>query len=296
MTDNRYIKNRNLWKKVYPRSGQKPQYQELVANQITYSVNLSNFQRDRSLFRILPDFGQYQITLPPTSSVWEDGKFLITTISPDLEYTFYFTSSFVNPPVVSLGIFGQTDINPNIVFPTASDIPYSGMAYPISSVKVYGIGSPSTNSVTFRLSAPYTGSIHYFAFDSAVAATITPNTNYWVTGSYQASGNKITASLTQPNCNVLASWNPITITSNADDIRVTITPYLVSGSGPIIIPSADAQYFYDYGPFFSKPTTVGSTTIYGSTSGSVVFHYIAVALSGSAIEEAFMYDFGFDLG
>lgn len=285
MSNERYTKNRNLWKKVYPVTKQKPRVQEFVANQITYSIDLGSFQRERSLFKIQPDYGQYQTSsnvpiIPPV--VWEDGKFLITSSTPNLEYTFQFSQSFSAPPVVSLGIISDLIVNPNLLYPNAADILLQSFTYYNNSpVKIFGIGSPSTNSITFRLSAPYTGSIHYFALDSNVATQVPVNLTYWTPGSYQASGGKVTASLTQPNCTVTVAWDPITVTTNTPDVYVTAMPYLPDSNGPVIFPEWNFYYLDNYNPFYPQPLSLSGDDIAFTSSGSIVLHYIAIALSQS---------------
>lgn len=304
MSNERYTRNRNLWKKAYPLVGQKPRIQEFVAGEITYSINLGHMQRDRNLYRIFPDYGQFHISssvIPPEGPhIWEDGKYSIIDGDPDVEYTINFVEPFVNPPVVCFGIIANTATNPDMILPDSNDISPSGGGYDNNTVHVYGINTPSTSSVSFKLSSFHTGSVHYFAFDPAAAATVTPNPLYWYSGTYQASGGSTTASFVTPACTQSVTWDPITIASSVDDVFVAVTPYLVSATSslPMILPGNNFSTDENYNPFYSGPDTYGSDIISGSTQGDMVIHYIAISRVGGPTppSSGFMYSFEFSLG
>lgn len=302
MSNERYTRNRNLWKKAYPLVGQKPRVQEFVAGEITYSINLGNIQRDRNLYRIYPDYGQFPIPVIPPEGPhnWEDGKYLLVDGNPDTEYTITFNEPFVNPPIVCFGIIANIATNPDMILPDSNDISPSGGGYSSPTVHVYGVNSPTQTSATFRLSANYTGTIHYFAFDSLVAATVTPNPLYWNSGIYQASGGSATASFVWPDCSQNFVWDPITNASSTDDVFVTVTPYLIepTASTPVVLLNNNFSPDENYNPFYSGPDTYGSDVISGSTSGLMILHYIAISKNGGPTppSEGFMYTFEFSLG
>jgi hypothetical protein len=171
-TQNRYGGNRNVWRKVYGYSRQKPKIVTFVdtASSKSLTVDLNTYYKHRDYFIV------DKVILPITSSTpivvlaeYDEG---LINFNNETQKIGNFNFTFSNIPFVVLTIEPSGDNTDNI--------------------NLFGTGSPTTNYFTASLSAPFSGSIRYRAVYSSTYPT-------QVTSSYSGSafyvyGGEINAS------------------------------------------------------------------------------------------------------
>lgn len=246
--NNRYNRNRNLWKKAYPVKKGKPRIHNItLSNGDTQSVNLETYQRDRSYYRIFPDQSNINVIPPAGSTLWEDGKYIVlNSPTPNLEYTITFNQNFPISPVVCLGIFAGSSSHPSAINPAIIDIQGSDtIGYPIGKPYIIGIGEPTTNSVTFRLSAPYQGPIHYFALGQTSSAIVPTNKNplYFDNDVWWVSGGKQSVAVLSLSASIL-TWATLPPSVPLSNIKLLTTPFVNSASileGVVVTPNSSGN-------------------------------------------------------
>lgn len=286
MSSERYTRNRNNWKRSYPRKKGKPVIETFIVNDVTQSINLQTYQRDTPYYRIFPDRGAVipaPIPVPPLFW-WEDGKYNIPGPSVENEYTITFQNQFNNPPVVCFAIFaGETSWPAGTI--NTVDIEGDDLSdFEDGKPLIYGVGVPTTTQVTFRLSHPYTGSIHYFAYDpvGAPGNRITiPNLNYWQPGPWQVSGDVAVSTVSDTSQSI--SWLNLDQAGSNVETRILLTPFdYVSNNQAAVVVLADSEaisFALNNDPLENSiPDTTNQTWIQYSASGSFFIHYIAFTI------------------
>lgn len=271
MSNERYTRNRNMWKKNYSTVRHKPRFLEVVVNETTRSINLETYQRHRSYYALYPDYGSIETILPPEPVLfeWEDGKYTIDTPDENGVYTINFAQSFSEPPIVCLTCL--------FAFSPSLDIQPIGPGWEKASPFIYGYGPPNVTGVSFRMSYPYTGSITYLA-TKPVAPTVYPidvvlSSNF---GSlpYQVSANTEVSDGTGTQT---IDWNPITVTANPNQVFVFQTPFFYPADGT----EEEATRIVRTSPtselHIGPATTVSSSNTNVSDLGNFVYHYIAIS-------------------
>jgi hypothetical protein len=159
----KYGRNRNLWRKTYGYSNNKPTNVQLVdqINQVSYSLNLDSIVRHRDYF-IIKDIPSGSIYVAPTQSVtyaeYDEGLIPFNWLDGESKLqNFHFT--FSANPYVALTV---DDDGTNL-----------------SNIIAYGI-SYSTTGVYVGISAPFSGNIRYRAIRA-------PSYPAYVTSAYTTS-------------------------------------------------------------------------------------------------------------
>ncbi len=161
MTNNRYTKNRNLWRKVvgYGEAKPRPIIQSFVDAQtsITYSLNLEETFRHRDYFQVIKPFIEI-IVSGSSGSIGLTGEYdegVVSYAMNDSVYkTINFNFTFSSSPYVVLSIEDDENNDTNNVNP-------------------YGI-SFSTSGANIGVSAPFSGTVRYRAiYASSYPAYIT---------------------------------------------------------------------------------------------------------------------------
>jgi hypothetical protein len=166
--DDRYGKNRNLWRKVYGYHRTKPRTVTIVDSgsqgQVTFDLNET--YRHRDFFKI----DDTVIDLP-FSTQYDEG--LITfTGETQLEGTFNFR--FDRPPIVVLTMESSSL--------TGSE-----------NINVYSQNVPDFTTFSVGVSAPFSGTIRYRAVSSQTYPTQISGNIYTTTGSFHIYAGRIDA-------------------------------------------------------------------------------------------------------
>lgn len=166
MADDKYIRNRNLWRKSYPIG--IPRRPPVIANlydeitQTSYSLDLQNTIRHRDYYKI-----QIQISgaAIPAVILGEYDEDLIHFNNEDLK-SYSFNFSFSNTPYVVYSMNSPDGAQPNT-----------------ENLNIYGVSKNTTGGVV-GLSAPFSGTIRY-------RAGYAPSFPYYFTGSAASIGPTI---------------------------------------------------------------------------------------------------------
>lgn len=188
--DDKYGKNRNLWRKVYPAGVRRPpDIREVVTEQgVTYSLDLSKTIRHRDYFEVI-NFQSGTVIQPPVPPEFGEYDEGLIHFNNESMKVFNYNFTFSSPPVV---VFTIEDAAPGIELQDSNNFAYAGQTL-----------SPS-NGVLF-LSTEYSGTMRYRAVYSPVYPVLcsTPFTASFTCSAGQMIGTD------SPGGTVPINWTPL---------------------------------------------------------------------------------------
>lgn len=222
-SNNKYGRNRNLWRKSYGYSISKPNIVDLVdqISLVSYSLNLDSVIRHRDYF-IIKEIPSGSLYIPPNQSAsyaeYDEGLIPFDWLDGEYKYQ-NFNFTFSANPFVALAV---DDDGTNL-----------------SNIMAYGI-SYSTTGVYIGISAPFSGNVRYRAIRA-------PSYPAYVTSAYTmsyitASAGSVTVTNAEqyysmfgvfqgiPGFVYQTAWDP---TNNTSDISInteTVTNNYISSA------------------------------------------------------------------
>lgn len=218
MANDKYTKNRNLWRKSYGYRRRKPIKETFTENETgnSYTLDLQQTVRDRDFFRIDTDNRTVAEVIPPLFpyAEYEEGTIFLSADFLETQGDMtsgMFVTPFSGKPFVTLELL---DSNPGIeIF---------GL---VSSVSGFDLGFTAVSNITFKYRAIYAPSGYpalYLGSDSQVFTGSAGNTNlvnedsYLGSFSYQTIAGGVVDSYT-------GLWDPDEIIPWTSNVSDTIT-------------------------------------------------------------------------